>query len=247
MAKILLLETATEVCGAAIAVDGEVVSLVEDKNCESHVAALTLQIQSCCEAADIRLKDLDAVAIGGGPGSYTTLRVGVSAAKSLCYNLEKPLISLDSLAALAWAAASENQVLADEQTFFIPTIDARRSGVCCKIFDHRLAAISEFEILQISNNMFFDKIDAVAQNLKAIASKEDAQRRLIFSGNGSKKIKDELSSKFMVFSKITQNSPAYLAVLAEQAFQASDFQNFEYFEPLYMKPPNITNARETHF
>lgn len=246
MAKILLLETATEVCGAAIAVDGEVVASVEDTNCVSHVGALTLQIQSCCESSGIHLKDLDAVAIGSGPGSYTTLRVGVSAAKSLCYNLEKPLISVDSLAALAWATASEIQASAGESTFFIPAIDARRSGVCCQIFDHRLVAISEFEILQISNNLFFQKIETAVQNLAAGFSTNENCRRLVFSGNGSKRLKNVLYDEFMVFSRIEQNSPVYLAALAEKAFQANDFQNFEYFEPVYMKPPNITNARETH-
>lgn len=247
MAKILLIDTATEVCGAAISVDGKVVAVFEDKNCESHVGALTLQIQSCCEATGIRLQELDAVAIGGGPGSYTTLRVGVSAAKSLCYNLEKPLIAVDSLAAVAWAAASKMEVSSDDQVLFIPMFDARRSGVCCKIFDQKLNLISGMETLQVSNNMFVENITTNARKSLENFFAEGDSTRLVFSGNGSEKMKNVFLDEKSVFSGITKNSPMFLAQIAEQSFQANDFQNFAHFEPVYMKPPNITHQKETHF
>ena len=104
MAKILLIETSGEVCSAAISVDGKVLALVEAPDTQSHAALLTLQIGECSNKAGILLADLDAVAVSKGPGAYTSLRVGASVAKGICFALDKPLIAVDTLLALAHAS-----------------------------------------------------------------------------------------------------------------------------------------------
>ncbi len=239
MAKILLIESATDVCGAAISVDGKVVAVVENQQTTSHAALLTLQIQQCSEIAGIKLSDLDAIAMGAGPGSYTSLRVGVSVAKGLCYALEKKFLAVDSMLALALAARKTVDLPENQPVFHIPMIDARRQEICFKIFDKKMQALGSPETLVISNNMFFENI--VKFFLEGDGGK------LIFSGNGAKKMKNVFSAQKTVFSNIEQNAAVFLAEIAEEMFQASDFQNYSHFEPIYMKPPNITLPKLTHF
>ena len=101
MATILQLETATQVCSAAISVNGETVALKEQMASNIHAGSLTLFIKEVMDLAGLQFADLDAVAVSKGPGSYTGLRIGVSTAKGLCFALEKPLIAIDTLQMMA--------------------------------------------------------------------------------------------------------------------------------------------------
>ncbi len=102
---ILCLETATKVCSVALGQNGKLLALKESSDGNySHAENLTLYIQEVCTEAKVSLKDIDAVAVSKGPGSFTGLRIGVSTAKGLCYALDKPLIAINSLEAMAVGA-----------------------------------------------------------------------------------------------------------------------------------------------
>jgi tRNA threonylcarbamoyladenosine biosynthesis protein TsaB len=234
MAKILLIETATEVCSAAISVDGVIFSVAEDLNSSSHASLLTLQIEHCARSSGIALNQLDAIALSRGPGAYTALRVGASVAKGICYALNKPLLAVDTLQALAMAASQETT-----GQFFVPMLDARRQEVWLAVFDKSLSSITDTQPLILENNLF----DKFMQEMLPNAKPEE----VVMCGNGMKKISSGVFFEKAIFSEVLHCSAKYLAALAEKQFQARDFLDWAYFEPFYMKPPNITTPNKVVF
>lgn len=234
MAKILLIETATEVCSAAIAVDGAVVAIAEDLRAQRHASLLTLQIDACAKDAGIPLAALDAVAVSRGPGSYTSLRVGASVAKGICYALDKPLIAVDTLLALAWAARAglPSAERRPSSTVYIPLLDARREEVWTAVYDDSLRPVAAAQPIIVKDNLFQKYIRSAFDMTGA--------DRLVFSGNGVKKIINETFNEHSVISSVKNCSARYLSALSGDFFQQADFQDVAYFEPFYMKPPNIT-------
>ncbi|MBK9338917.1 MAG: tRNA (adenosine(37)-N6)-threonylcarbamoyltransferase complex dimerization subunit type 1 TsaB [Lewinellaceae bacterium] len=199
MAKILLIETATEVCSAAIAVDGQVVALAEDLNQPNHAARLTLLIRECTQHAGIGLADLDAVAVSRGPGSYTSLRTGASVAKGICYALDKPLLAVDTLQALA--AASLQKMAAQnsgESLLLAPMIDARRMEVWTALYDAHLCEVAPAQPLILENNLFYIFCQTVRGNTSS--------DRCIVSGNGVKKSQTSKLTRmrFLALSRIVR-------------------------------------------
>jgi len=240
MARILLIETATEVCSAAIAVNGEVAGIAEELHSQNHAALLTLQIEECVKQSGIPLAALDAVAVSRGPGSYTSLRVGASVAKGICYALDKPLIAIDTLLTLAWASrAMGNQQSAANNPLFIPMLDARRQEVWAAVYDRSLRPVKSAQSLILENDLFEKYIQEVPEH--------DQLDVLILSGSGSLKFQNVMNGEKVVFSPIKKCSARYLAPLAEQFFQDVEFQNVAYFEPFYMKAPNITAPSQAPF
>jgi tRNA threonylcarbamoyladenosine biosynthesis protein TsaB len=244
MAKILLIETSGEVCSAAISVDGRVVAIAEDLNTQSHAALLTLQIADCAKAAHIPLAELDAVAVSKGPGAYTSLRVGASVAKGICYALDKPLIAVDTLLALAhatrlWKQHTPSIDQVSGAHLFVPMLDARRQEVWLAIYDEALREIAPAQPLILENNSFEIFISEKAGGVEI--------ERVFLSGNGLEKTRSGESFKKAVFSELGKCSARHLVGLAEQYFQSTDFQDIAYFEPYYMKPPNITTSSKPLF
>jgi tRNA threonylcarbamoyladenosine biosynthesis protein TsaB len=244
MAKILLIETSGEVCSAAISVDGRVVALVEAPDTQSHAALLTLQIGECSNKAVVPLAELDAVAVSKGPGAYTSLRVGASVAKGICFALDKPLIAVDTLLALAhasrsWMGKMQSGNLPTVAPIYVPMLDARRQEVWLAIYNEDLVEIAPPQPLILDNNSFekfvFEKTGGA--QIKWI----------VLSGNGMEKTRSGDNFKKSVFSEQGKSSASYLADLAEQYFQSADFQDIAYFEPYYMKPPNITTSSKPLF
>ena len=240
MSRILLIETATEVCSAAIAVDGLVVAIAEELQATSHAALLTLQIDDCVRRSGIDLAALDAIAVSRGPGSYTALRVGASVAKGLCYALDKPLIAIDTLQALAWASReSSSSVHRLPSTVYIPMLDARRQEVWLAVYDAQLNMIAPEQPLIIENNSFENFICQVLPDASNVV--------FVISGNGSAKVENVPMPENTVLDTTKKCSARYLATLCEQFFQQSDFQDVAYFEPFYMKAPNITTPSKAPF
>ncbi|MBV6440469.1 MAG: tRNA (adenosine(37)-N6)-threonylcarbamoyltransferase complex dimerization subunit type 1 TsaB [Haliscomenobacteraceae bacterium CHB4] len=249
MSRILLIETATEVCSAAIAVNGHIVAMEEEPQSLNHAALLTLQIEACTKASGIPLAELDAVAVSRGPGSYTSLRVGASVAKGICYALDKPLIAVNTL--LALASASREAFLSNPQSaihnpqfpiphpIFIPMLDARRQEVWLAVFDAQLREIATEQPLILENDLFEKFVR------QAVAGADEAV--LVIGGNGGMKVENAISRENVVMSSIKKCSAKYLAGLAEQNFQSADFQDVAYFEPFYMKAPNITTPSKALF
>lgn len=232
MGKILLIETATEVCSTAIAVDGQVIAVEEMPDCPKHTAVLPLQIQQCLQQAGLAPSDLDAVAVSSGPGSYTMLRTGVSLAKGMCYALGKPLIAVNTLQSLAWSAAGLLKgTLSKQDVLYMPMLDARRNEVWTALYDGNLNLLEPDAALVMEHNLFEAYVEA-HQNT----------RFLVVSGNGMSKISGVPKKMEVVTSVVNLCSSRYLAVIAEQKLNVQVFENIADFTPFYMKNPNITTS-----
>ena len=224
MARILSIETGTEVCSVALAQDGELISLRESgTEGRAHANNLGLYIDEVLRENDMDADELDAVAVGGGPGSYTGLRIGVSTAKGICYALGRPLIAVDSLRALANIAMEEYEAgiidLDDpDRTLLAPMIDARRMEVYTRLFDTALTPQGETCAHILTAESFAD----------VFAS----GRELLVFGNGAQKCLEVLPQAR--YARIASSARG-LVSLAEAAFQAGDFVDTAYYEPFYLK------------
>ena len=223
---ILCLETSTAVCSVALVENGKVIALRESLDGQNHAEKITIFIDEVMKEANVSYRDLDAVATSMGPGSYTGLRIGVSTAKGLCYAMEKPLIAIDTLAAMAWGFRGykttrlQDNKLESTDTL-CPMIDARRMEVYSAFFNEKLERISETSAIVIDENSFME----MKQNC-----------HLYLFGDGA----DKLASLFENDENITvvekfHCSAAYMAELADKAFKNNDFVDTAYFEPFYLK------------
>lgn len=214
MVYILNLETATTNCSVSLAGDGRVLVLKEDNSPKySHAEKLHLFIDAVLREAGITPKELGAVAVSKGPGSFTGLRIGVSAAKGLSYALNIPLISVDTLKTMALQINASNGVI-------VPMLDARRQEVYTAIFDCRHVAIKTTWAEVLDENSF--KEPGLAPPL-------------YFIGDGALKAKDILPHENAVFKPEIVPSAKEMAGLSYQKFTAKDFEDVAYFEPFYLK------------
>lgn len=225
MALLLHIETATDICSICISQNEEILALQEITQFSDHASRITLLLETCLQQAKISLKDLDAVAVSQGPGSYTALRIGISTAKGVCYALDKPLIAVDTLQALALATFQLEQ----KDALYCPMIDARRMEVYGAIFD--------------KNNQLFQEAAALKIEADTFESYFRNGQHLVFSGDGAEKCKPILNSEFAHFNPLVC-SAKHLIPLALQAFHRQQFADLAYFEPFYLKPPNITTPRK---
>ncbi len=223
MPIILNIETSTDICSVCIAKGETILSIQESPDAYSHAAAITLLIEACAKEAGIKLIELDAIAISAGPGSYTALRVGASVAKGICYALDKPMIAIDTLEALAHAASKEK-----EGMFYIPMIDARRMEVYTSVFDQELNNVAK------THNLILDET-SFAEYFK--------RGQIVFCGNGAPKSKATFAEKNATYSIINCSSQ-YLVSRALSAFREENFQNIAYYSPVYYKAPNITVSKK---
>jgi len=211
---ILSVETATKNCSVSVSGDG-VVLLTKEMAEEhfSHAEKLHLYIDEVLAELDLKFKDLSALAVSKGPGSYTGLRIGVSAVKGLCYALGVPLIGVNTLCILA-------EQLTIEHGLIIPMIDARRMEVFTAIFsaDHQI--VEDTKALVLTAGVF--------DYLKP--------QQLHFIGDGAPKCKELFIADNCVFhDEIQYPSAKDMTGLAWQKFLAKDFEDVAYFEPFYLK------------
>ena len=134
MSLILSIDTSTKVCSVALHQDGNLLAISELFTEKSHSGMLTTLCENVVKYAGFSLKSLDAFAVAKGPGSYTGLRIGVSTAKGFCFALDKPLISVNTLGAMAYQLKD----FYDEIHLLCPMIDARRMEVYCQILDNQM-------------------------------------------------------------------------------------------------------------
>ena len=214
MAIILCLETATTNCSVGIARNGKIVSLKEDNSKSySHAEKLHLFINEALEEAGITIADLDAIAISKGPGSYTGLRIGVSAAKGLCFSLDIPLISVPTLDLLAYKLKGKTGI-------FISMLDARRMEVYSSVYDSKINQIRETKAEVLDEQSFIEYLE---------------QSEVHFIGNGVAKFEDICTHTNAVFHKQKFPSAQEMAEIAELKYQKSDIEDVAYFEPYYLK------------
>ncbi|NBL65534.1 tRNA (adenosine(37)-N6)-threonylcarbamoyltransferase complex dimerization subunit type 1 TsaB [Flavobacterium sp. NST-5] len=213
MAVILNIETSTKNCSVGIAQDGKLLHLREfaDEG-YAHAEKLHIFIAESLAAVSLTPKDLTAIAVSKGPGSYTGLRIGVSAAKGLCYVLNIPLISVDTLAVLAAALTIDGGVK-------IPMIDARRMEVYHAIFSPSGEMLQDAKAEIITGESF---------------SILDLPIHLL--GDGAEKCAAVLpNGKFVFHPEIQYPSAREMASLSFDKYKKSDTENVAYFEPFYLK------------
>ena len=218
---ILCLETATPVCSVALNDGCCTLALRETEGQNAHSEKITNFIREAMETAGIDYRQLDAVAVSKGPGSYTGLRIGVSTAKGICYAADVPLMAIDTLEAMAYGMKEKLGSQLAENDLLIPMIDARRMEVYAAIFDAKLNKIEDTAALVIDENAFEDL-------------RKD--RRLWLFGDGAPK----LSKLFENQPNITvidgfKPSAAFMRNLADKALREHDFVDVAYFEPFYLK------------
>jgi tRNA threonylcarbamoyladenosine biosynthesis protein TsaB len=222
MALILHIDTATDYAGVCLSNAGELIAKEEDENQKNHASFLQKAIQSVIQKSNHTLASIDAVAVTGGPGSYTGIRVGLSSAKGICFALNKPLIILNTLQVIAASALEtikENNLLSDDNFIIYPMIDARRMEVFGGMYNQNLLAIGLSSALIIDDSFF-----ANINNSESI----------IFCGNGSFKInKGQLKSKQQVIH--SQHTVNHMIALSDKAFLNQDFADLAYAEPIYVK------------
>ena len=215
MALILNLETATTNCSVSVARDGKTIAIEEHNTPNySHAEQLHVFIQEVLLQASISMTDLDAVAVSKGPGSYTGLRIGVSAAKGLCFSLDVPLISIATLKSMA------QQSVGEQVDVIIPLLDARRMEVYAQAFDASGSAIGETSAEIIDENSFKSFLE---------------KGKVLLSGNGAEKCQAVLNHPNLKFDTTIVPSAQQMASLSFQKFQAKNFEDVAYFEPYYLK------------
>jgi len=222
MGLILNLETATTNCSVSIAKDGQLLAIKEhDTPNYSHSEQLHVFIYDVLEMASLPLSKLEAVAVSKGPGSYTGLRIGVSAAKGLCFSLDIPLISVPTLESMAHKHKNK------EVDYIIPLLDARRMEVYSCVFDSHLDEVRETKAEIIDGNSF-----------AAFAKKG----KVLLLGSGAEKCKEFLPTSFD-FDRTTVPSAREMAVLSDKKFAVGQFEDVAYFEPYYLKDFMLTKKK----
>jgi tRNA threonylcarbamoyladenosine biosynthesis protein TsaB len=221
MALILNLETATTACSVALAKEGEVIAIRELDGEYTHAENLTVFVEEVMTTAGYKLNELDAIAVSKGPGSYTGLRIGVSAAKGFCYSLRKPLISVSTLQAMCLHPSVQKAVDGVSLPVILcPMIDARRMEVYCGLFTRDLQACAEISAEIITESSFSEQLK---------------DHTMIFFGDGAAKCREVIISQSALFVDKVMPSAAALASLSYASFLAGEFEDTAYFEPFYLK------------
>jgi len=214
LSYILNLETATTNCSVSLSKEGSTLALNEDaRNGYSHAEKLHVFIDDVLKEADISRSQIDAIAVSKGPGSYTGLRIGVSAAKGLCFALDKPLISLPTLEVLAHQVVIEDGLI-------IPMLDARRMEVYSAIYDSNYNEIRETQAQILDETSFADYLE---------------KGSVYFIGSGVEKTKTIIKHPNAVFIEDKLPSANEMSVLAFDKYKISDTEDVAYFEPYYLK------------
>lgn len=233
MACIIVFDTSTKACSVSLYRDSELLaSWHQVAGGYTHAEELHARILEVMQKAQMKFSQLDAVAVGKGPGSYTGLRIGVSSAKGLAYGLDIPLISIESL----------DLILADvetaDQSIVIPMIDARRLEAYAKVFIRKDNGFIE---LEPTTNMILD-----SEDFKALLERY-IDHSIHFMGDASVKTRDFLISHERInqFTFFPDNYPDTRSIgpLLEDLFKQKRFENVLTFEPFYLKDFMLTSKR----
>jgi len=221
MTYILQIETATRNCSVALAKDGQTILCKEiAESGYSHAEKLHVFIEEILQEAQLVFKDLSAIAVSQGPGSYTGLRIGISAAKGLCYSLNVPLLAIDTLETLARKLNINNDII-------IPMIDARRMECYTAVFDEN-----------------FNKTRAIQSEIIDENSFSEIEGIIHFVGDGASKCKAILANeRFVYHDQIEFPSANEMSKSAYDKYKKNDTVDVAYFEPFYLKDFMLPSAR----
>lgn len=214
MAYILNIETATTNCSVSLSKDGKIVGLKEDYNSKyAHAESLHVFINAVLSEAKITPEDVDAIAVSKGPGSYTGLRIGVSAAKGLCFALDKPLISVDTLEALSHQVSIASGCI-------VTMLDARRLEVYAAVYNSEYQEIRPIQAQVLESDSFDELL---------------TKDKVYFVGSGVDKTKTLITHPNAIFIEGKLPSASEMGILAYDKYNAGNFEDVAYFEPFYLK------------
>lgn len=228
MPRILHIETSTDVCSVCVAVNGEVILRKETGIERSHAGILTVFIEELLKDLSGQKEKLDAVAVSMGPGSYTGLRIGVSAAKGICYGAEIPLIAIPTLEALCFGALKRYNTI-EEDALLIPMIDARRMEVYMAVYTKQLKKIEDTSAQIIDQNSF--------RELSSI-------NKLYLFGTGATKLINTITHDNIRILENLNMSSEFMTEIALQRYKEKQFEDVAYFEPYYLKDFIATTPRK---
>ncbi len=215
MALFLLIETATKSCSVSLSSENKIIACKEEVNEQySHAEKLTVFITELFKTQDFTIKDLDAVAVSKGPGSYTGLRISVSTAKGLCYALDIPLISVSTLKAMAFGMAQK-----EKSDLYCPMIDARRMEVYNAFYNSTNKEIRGIQ----------------ADIIEACSYQKELDKKVLFFGDGAEKCKQMIQHPNARFIDGIFPSSKDMLEIANKKFAEKDFEDVVYFEPFYLK------------
>lgn len=218
MAYILNIETATKNCSVSLAKDGQTVLCKEiAEQGYSHAEKLHVFIEEILKESGIDFRELKAIAVSKGPGSYTGLRIGVSTAKGLCYALGIPLIAVDTLAVLA-------QKVTQKGGLIVPMIDARRMEVYSTVFDANHQKIMEVQAEVLTENSYAE----IAETIYIIGDCQEKCQTVL------------TQDKFVFLSEIVFPSANEMSPISFEKFNKNAFEDVAYFEPFYLKDFMLT-------
>ena len=256
MERLILIETSTALCSAALAEDGVITAYRESSAPKAHASLTAVFIQEMLEEKGLTIADCDAVCVSKGPGSYTGLRVGVSTAKGLCFGSGKPLIAigtLDILTAQAQEASSETgiadhsgTVIADligNPSHIVPMIDARRMEVYAATFKRTDAPANHSEATPR-----YTQVTETAPAIIEETSYTDLleQGPVLFIGDGAGKCADVIKHPNATFIQCWPKASAMLQP-ALRAYRERRFEDVAYFEPFYLKEFVATVSKKKLF
>jgi tRNA threonylcarbamoyladenosine biosynthesis protein TsaB len=201
----------------AIAENQQAVLVKETSSKNAHSGMLTVLIEESMKEAGMKFSELNAVAVSKGPGSYTGLRIGVSVAKGLCYSLDIPLLSVDTLQAMAFGMAKNYPGV---PALYCPMIDARRMEVYCSLFDQENRQIRETKAEIIDKDSFSEYLN---------------RESVWFFGDGADKCKNMITHSNAKFEDDFNPSAKYMVSMAWDKFQNKQVEDAAYFEPFYLK------------
>jgi len=210
---IICLETATNICSVALCDSAGVISLRESNDIKSHASMLTIFIDEIFKEAGITARQLDAVAVSKGPGSYTGLRIGVSVAKGIAYAASIPVIAIDTTISMFYGVTKKS-------AFCCPMLDARRMEIYYAIYR--------------SNGEIFRNIAAEIITPETFSDIPEENEILLF-GDGAKKCREVIKRPNITYDDNFRMSASHMHHPANKAFKEGDFEDVAYFEPFYLK------------
>jgi tRNA threonylcarbamoyladenosine biosynthesis protein TsaB len=219
---ILCLETATNLCSVALCNSAGIISLKESNESKSHSSMLSIFIEEILKESAIRARDLEAIAVSKGPGSYTGLRIGVSVAKGIAYAASIPLIGIETTLSMFWGISGTQNGTSetDKNSLFCPMLDARRMEVYYAIYDACGKTIKDISAEIISEDSF--------NNIPEF-------QKIIFFGDGAAKCKEVIKSTNAHFADDYRISASHMHRPVFQALKDHHYEDVAYFEPLYLK------------
>jgi tRNA threonylcarbamoyladenosine biosynthesis protein TsaB len=223
MSLILCIESSYSICSVAILKDGNLV-VKRGEEIQNHSESIVRLIEECLVAASIGMKDLSAVALSDGPGSYTGLRIGASTAKGVCLALNIPLIKLSTLKTLAWSYMQSNP---NYHGLIWPMIDARRMEVYHAIYNNKLEVINDVR------NGVLTEASFIPELIQGEA--------IVICGDGAKKSVEVLR---LPISDVLPDA-SNLCHLADESFKKNEFVDVLNYEPFYLKSANITSKKKS--